>query len=132
MNFMNVLLKEQGGSLFIDEGSFQLEVAKAHQDVLKSFVGKELAFGIRPEDLEYTDEKAEGKVLEAEVTVVEPLGSEIHLYLNTDKHTFIAKVAPDHRFKVGDKVLFKVNLEKAKYFDLETERALVETPVMVT
>ena len=132
MNFMNVSVKEQGGSLFIDEGSFQLEVEKAHQDILKSYVGKELVFGIRPEDLDYTDKKVEGKTLEAEVTVVEPLGSEIHLYLNTDKHTLIAKVAPERRFKVGDKALFTVNLEKAKYFDLETERALVESPALTT
>jgi len=126
MNFMNVQVKEENGTLYIDEGAFQLDVPKEHHGALKPFLGKEIVFGIRPEDLDYTEKVEARKILEAEITVVEPLGAEIHLYINTDKHTFVAKVEPDRDFKVGDKANFRPTMIKAKYFDAETERAILE------
>jgi multiple sugar transport system ATP-binding protein len=126
MNFMNVTVVEEGGKILIDEGAFKLAAAESHYDVLKPYVGKEVIFGIRPEDLDYSDQKTEGKSVEAEVTVVEPLGNEIHLYISTDKHTMIARVAPSHDFHVGEKAAFITDLEKAKYFDIQTEQSLLD------
>ena len=51
MNFMTVKVIEEGGQVRIDEGSFKLTPTPAHQALLKNYVGKEISFGIRPEDL---------------------------------------------------------------------------------
>ncbi len=124
MNFLNVDVKEQNGTLYLDEGDFQLEVPASQTALLKSYVGKQITFGIRPEDLDYVPKENEGKVMKTNVTVIEPLGAEIHLFIETKTHTSIAKVTPEHEFEVGQTVYLEKKMEKAIYLDMETEEAL--------
>ena len=53
--------------------AFKLAIAPEHQPMLKAYIGKEVTFGIRPEDLEAKDVHVPGSTLRAKVTVVEPL-----------------------------------------------------------
>jgi multiple sugar transport system ATP-binding protein len=62
------------------------------------------------------------------VTVVEPLGADIHLWLTTDTQPLVARTEPNHSFKVGDTVVFIPKMEKARYFDKETELAIIPSP----
>ncbi len=124
MNFMTVTVKEEGGKIIVDEGDFSLGTTDKQNEKLKPYVGKQVVFGIRPEDINYTDTDQPMRTMPAEVSVIEPLGAEIHLFVTTGKHTFIAKVAPDNTFKVGERKSFAVNIDKVIYFDLETEQAL--------
>lgn len=122
MNFMQVKATEEKGNIYIDEGTFKLEVPDG--DYLKNYIGKNLIFGIRPEDLDYVPTEIPGKTMKAGVTVIEPLGAEIHLYLNTGKHQFISRVAPDVKAAVDQKINFTVDFTKAVFFDGETELAI--------
>ncbi len=122
MNFMQVNVTEENGNIMIDEGSFKMEVPDA--DYLKQYAGKTVTFGIRPEDLTFAEKEEAGKTMNANVTVIEPLGAEIHLYLYTGKHQFIARVAPDIKTEVDQKVYFTVDFSKAVFFDSETELAI--------
>jgi multiple sugar transport system ATP-binding protein len=119
MNFMNVVVKEEGGKLSIDEGAYSIEVNGC--DYLKNYVGKNVVFGIRPEDLAHTDKEKKGKTIPAKVTVIEPLGAEIHLYMNTDNHQFIARTGPEVDLKVDSEQFFTPDFSKACFFDIETE-----------
>ena len=119
MNFMNVEVKEEGGKIIVDEGAFSLEVKGS--DLLKNYIGKSVSFGIRPEDLHYSEKEVAGSTITAKVTVVEPLGAEIHLYMNTDNHQFIARTGPELELKVDQKIFFSIDFSKATFFDLETE-----------
>ncbi len=122
MNFLQAAVTEEGGKIMIDEGSFKMAVPDA--DYLKPYVGKNVIFGIRPEDLTYQATEEAGKTMNANVTVIEPLGAEIHLYLYTGKHQFIARVAPDIAVEVDQKAYFTVDFSKAVFFDTETELAI--------
>ncbi len=122
MNFMQVTATEEKGKLYIDEGTFKMEVPGG--DYLKNHIGKNLIFGIRPEDLSYVPTETPGKTMNAGITVIEPLGAEIHLYLNTGKHQFISRVAPDIKVAVDQKINFTVDFTKAVFFDGETELAI--------
>ena len=128
MNFLETKVNEQGGNLYLDEGSFQINVKNGYDSLLKPYAGKEVTFGIRPENLELTEKPISGETFEAEVTVVEPLGAEIHLFITTKKHTLVAKVAPDREFKVGEKIHFRPQMGKAVFFDNETEYTITQTP----
>jgi multiple sugar transport system ATP-binding protein len=123
MNFLNVKVVEEGGKLYIDEGSFRLQPASEHLQYLKPYVGKEVSFGIRPEDLPCVDDGQ--ACIPTKISVVEPLGAEIHLYASTPTQSLVAKVPPHHLFKIGDTVKFGPVLDKAKYFDRETEEAII-------
>ncbi|WP_319559972.1 sn-glycerol-3-phosphate ABC transporter ATP-binding protein UgpC [Marispirochaeta sp.] len=123
MNFATVMIKEEGGKIIADEGDFAIEVEGRYAESIKGYVGKELTFGVRPEDL-YETKTADDKVIKASVEVIEPLGAETHLYVKTTKHTMIAKVAPNVQPKVGDKIYLKPDMNKILFFDQESEKTI--------
>ena len=124
MNFLSVKVLEEGGALVLDEGSFKIRPADEHVSYLKKYVGKEVFFGIRPEDLTYQQNPSEG-CIPTKVTVVEPLGADIHLWLTTATQPLVARTEPSFTFKVGDAAYFVPHLGKARYFDKETELSIL-------
>ena len=124
MNFMAVKVVEEGGAIKIDEGSFLLTPTPAHQALLKPFVGKEISFGIRPEDLPCSDKGGPG-VITAKVSVVEPLGADINVYAATSKHSITARLPPHHIFKAGQDINLEPVMTKACYFDKDTEVSIL-------
>ena len=126
---MTVTIKEEGGKLIGDEDGNIVEITGDNADRLKSYVGKEVIFGVRPEDLNFQEAGQTGKAIKTSVTVIEPLGAEIHLYVDTGKHSMIARVPPSHDFHVGDDAFFEADMSKVIFFDMETEKALVGSEV---
>jgi multiple sugar transport system ATP-binding protein len=124
MNFMNVKIKEEGGQLIADEGNFKLALSGKNSNLVKSYVGKDITMGIRPEDLIFVEKDEALATIKTTIEIVEPLGAEIILYVNTKSHTLIARVPPHHGFRPGDTGSFKPDLNKVVFFDLETEKAL--------
>ena len=124
MNFLTMTVKEEGGSVILDEGNFKVKPASIHVDALKKYIGKEISFGIRPEDLVYSDVQSEN-AMPVKITVVEPLGAEIHLWLTTEKEPLVARTEPNREFKVGDAAFFTPVMEKARYFDKDTEISIL-------
>jgi multiple sugar transport system ATP-binding protein len=127
MNFLTVKVSEEGGGIVLDEGSFKVKAEPSHVEYLKKYVGKEVYFGIRPEDMAYAQASSENS-FPAKVTVVEPLGADIHLWLTTGTQPLVARTEPHYEFKVGDSAHFTPRMEKARYFDKETELAILPGP----
>ena len=123
MNIMRVALKEEAGKIFIDEGDFQIEIPPHLADPIRPSVGKDILFGVRPEDLIYSETPAKLNDIKTTVSVVEPLGSEIHLYLTTASSQLISRVPPRYELHVGDEAHFHPDLEKLHFFDIDTEKA---------
>ncbi|HDQ13984.1 MAG TPA: sn-glycerol-3-phosphate ABC transporter ATP-binding protein UgpC [Sediminispirochaeta sp.] len=124
MNFLTVEVTEAGGKVFIDEGNFKLAVPEEQGRQLKDYVGKQVVFGIRPEDMDYLEEEKKNESIKATVGVIEPLGAEIHVYVDTGTHQSIARVSPNVSLNVGQEVFLYPHLEKAVFFDMETELAI--------
>jgi multiple sugar transport system ATP-binding protein len=127
MNFLTVKVSEEGGAVVLDEGSFKVKADPSHVEYLKKFAGKEVFFGIRPEDMNYSPSGGDSS-FPAKVTVVEPLGADIHLWLTTGTQPLVARTEPHHAFKVGDTAAFVPRMDKARYFDKETELAILPGP----
>jgi len=127
MNFLSVKVREEGSSIMLDEGSFKIKADPSHFEFLRKYIGKEVFFGIRPEDLIYSDSGAQNSMT-VKVTVVEPLGADIHLWLTTETQPLVARTEPNHTFKVGDTTVFVPRMEKARYFDKESEEAIIPAP----
>jgi multiple sugar transport system ATP-binding protein len=126
MNIMSGTVKEEGGRIAVDEGDFQLLPDADVSDILRGHVGREVVFGIRPEDLLQQDVAGSSNNITATVEVVEPLGSEIHLYVSTSKHQMIARVPPRTDFRVGAAIHLNVDVAKLHIFDLETEKSIAQ------
>ena len=128
MNFVQGTLVAEGGGLVFDEGNLRLPLPKEHHDALKDHVGKEVTLGIRPEDIHDPDSmgrSVEAVEIEALVEVVEPMGNEVFLYLTTGKSSFVARVDPVHIPTVKQRVRLAAEIDKAHFFDRETEISLL-------
>ncbi|MBO4389127.1 MAG: sn-glycerol-3-phosphate ABC transporter ATP-binding protein UgpC [Spirochaetales bacterium] len=129
MNFMVVELSKEGDHFVADEGAFKINIPVETAPQLEPYVGKSITFGIRPEDVEFSPEPIPGKTIDGTVTVIEPLGSETHIYLSTGKNQFIGKIDPSVTAAVDGPVSLLPDLAKARFFDLDTELAIYEDPV---
>lgn len=121
MNFMVVTVQKEGKDTILKSDSFSLKVLPEQAEILEPYVGKQITFGIRPEDVEYSHKSEEGKTINGTVSVVEPLGSETQVYVSTDGANIVGKIAPEVIPTVGEEVSLIVNMEKARFFDLDTE-----------
>ena len=124
MNIMNADIKEEGGRVIIDEGGFQLITDGQKAEALKPFLGKRVLFGIRPEDLVFSETPAKENNIVVKIGVIEPLGAEIHMYVDTANHTLIVRTAPRYDFKVDQEINLIPDLNRVQVFDPETEKVV--------
>jgi len=131
MNFMEGTLEQTSNGIAFNEGTLQLRVPASYDKALKAHVGKKVFFGIRPEDIHdadtYQGDQGNRQELSAKVEVIEPMGSDTYLYLTTGKSSFIANVNPDAKADIEEAKRLIVNMDKAHFFDAETEKNLVYT-----
>ena len=109
---------------FFDEGKFQVKLVEEMYKVIEPYEGKEVTFGIRAEDIYdklFVSEASPDNTIGAVCEVIEPLGSEVYLYLNTGKHTFIARVGAHNRPDVNKDMDLVFDMSKVHFFDKETE-----------
>ena len=95
---------------------------------LDAYVGKEVIFGLRPEHIgsELAELDKDAQKIKAPIDVIEPMGAETYVYLNTgDGSPCVAKVDPHRRLKLGESIELAILLDKAHVFDKETEQRIV-------
>jgi multiple sugar transport system ATP-binding protein len=124
MNFLVVKVLDEG-SLLLDEGTLKLRPSGAHIENLKKYIGKELYLGIRPEDLSYSENSEAENNIPVKITVVEPLGADIYLWMFAAAQPMAIRTGPQREFKAGDTANFIPRMEKARYFDKETEFSIL-------
>ena len=56
--------------------------------------------------------------------VTEPMGNEVFLYLVTGEHTFIARVDPRTRARMGDRLEVSFDMSQIHIFDRDTQVAV--------
>ena len=130
MNFLDVKIGKDGENVYADLGSTKLLVPPAKAKVLVDggYVGKTVVFGIRPENI--NDEQVvidahPQNVIEAKIHVYELLGAEVFLYFDYNNTEITARVNPRTTARTGDTVKFAIDMEKAHFFDKETEQTIV-------
>ena len=126
MNFFTLKIEEKDGKIVANEGSFTLTPTPEQQEKLKDYVGKEVYFGVRPEDLEYQAAPAAENNMQLKVTNKEPLGADTHVFVQVKDKTIVARVAPDVEVQLGDSINFVPNMAKSKFFDYQTEVNICE------
>jgi multiple sugar transport system ATP-binding protein len=132
MNFINGTLKQERESLVFSEiqgGTIQVRLAMPDRPGAREFLGQPMLLGIRPEDIELAQfASSDGSTgsFPAIVDIVEPMGAETNLYLQTGAHTVVCRSqrALDHR-EAGHRLQFELNLKKAHLFDPESGRRVV-------
>jgi multiple sugar transport system ATP-binding protein len=129
MNFLTVTVVDEDDFVILDEGGFKLKPDAQHAEALRKYVNKDIYLGIRPEDLILNDDAEAANSIPLTVNVVEPLGADTTLRLNTKTQCLVARTDPNRDFTMNEEVRFVPYMEKARYFDKETEFAILPQPV---
>src|SRR5580700_2219831 len=115
----------------------------AARPALTRYGGKKVVLGVRPEQLPAATDGATGPKLVGNVDLVEALGSEQVVHFTIDAPRVqpegatsadedatakagegVARVAPETKVKVGERITFAVNTEGMQFFDIETDKAI--------
>ncbi len=130
MNFVDGKIIEENGNLYFSDGKkLKLRIPSSKASKLADYKDKETTFGIRPEDIYVKEENA--KVLKnpgifsAKIEIIEPMGSEIYLYLNIGKKTLIARVDSHTKAEIDEEKELVCDMDKSHFFDIKTEQTIV-------
>ena len=134
MNFIAGTLKDEGDRIRfreIEGGTIDVAFAAADRPAARGWNGKSIILGIRPEDLEVArfsrkEGKALGSAFPALAEMVEPMGAETNLHLQTGAHTLVCRTREAlDRGESGHRFQFTMKLEKAHLFDPASTKRLV-------
>jgi multiple sugar transport system ATP-binding protein len=130
MNFFpGQLTSDDGGQdLFVQTSGLKLKVPETMAAQLGSQNGREIVFGVRPEHIHSKSEVPDAdatRTANVNVSVVEPLGSEVFAYLSANGHEFIARMDATAKPRPGETIETVFDTEHLHVFDKETEQALV-------
>jgi len=127
MNFFDAKLKKDGSDIFVETDAFSVKVPDSKVDVFMAHDGKEVIFGLRPEDIYDPNYEAPGIIgqqVEGSVEVTELMGNEIFVFLQSGATDYVARIDPRTKFHMGNKVTVTFNMGNMHIFDKETEQAI--------
>ncbi len=126
MNFMDGTISEEGGKLYITIGKTKVAIPASKAKALKNggYVGKTVSMGIRPEDIQdaaIAKDAPADTIMSSTVKVYELLGAEVYLYFDVEGYQITARVDPRTSARTGSAIKVALNMEKAHFFDKDTE-----------
>ena len=124
MNFISAKLVSEGGKTWVVKEDMKVLVPTDKAAKLKDLVGKDITFGIRPEDIYdkmYAVAPKDEFTVKGNVDVVEPLGSETLIHANIHGDDIVAKVDPKSRAAAGQMIDLVFDMTMLHVFDPETE-----------
>jgi len=127
MNFFPAKLRKEDGVIHVDGEGFSVSIPQDRAAVYEGHVGKEVIFGIRPENIhdpEFVPPNTKTELVQATVDVTELMGNEIFLHLINGSTAFVARVDPRSRFEVNQQIQVAFDMDNFHIFDAETEEAI--------
>jgi len=127
MNFFDAQVVGTKEEMYIEGPGYKLPVPPLRTQALADYLGKEVVFGVRPEDIhdpKFAPPGITAETVSAKVEVTELMGNEIFVYLLIHSKTFIARVDPRTSARVGQTVDVALNMDNIRAFDPSTEKAV--------
>ena len=124
MNILEGHIRAQGEGLVFDRGgAIVLPVPEKARAALLGYRDKPVTLGLRPEDVgsSAAEHLPNAPRIRAAVDVVEPMGSESYIYLRAGDVTLVSRVDAHRKLRVGETTESAVFIDKAHFFDPETE-----------
>ncbi|XYJ23839.1 ABC transporter ATP-binding protein [Bacillus velezensis] len=128
MNFIKGVIEESHGQWYFAGSSVRLPIPKEKAAVLvqKGYSGKEMTAGLRPEHLTLAgqSEHPPEAVCRAVAEVCENLGAEMYVHAVSGDNRMTIRLDGASEVKPGDAILLAVNMNRAVFFDADTENAV--------
>ncbi len=132
MNFIRTRVEEIGGNdcgvRFESDGQGFVFPAMNRNGALRQWLGKEVIFGIRPEQITQASpsagEGASSRRIDLKLTLTEPTGPDTLVLVRINGKEVACRVHPAYAKSVGETMALEFDLSKAVYFDPETEQRI--------
>ena len=124
MNFFDADLISAEDRISLQAGEFRIDLPTEISQQLADYTQKQIAVGLRPEDLIIKAEHAPGKTIQTTVEVVEPVGNETYVALNAGSFSLIAAVGRKTIIETHTNLVIEPAMENLHLFDFESEIAI--------
>jgi multiple sugar transport system ATP-binding protein len=128
MNFFDARLVGTIDDMWVDGTTFKVKVPASNASTLSRYLNRDVAFGLRPEDMydrQFAREASPDSTIKVGVDVVEPMGSEVNLYLLTGTKTFVGRMDSRTQVRPGQDMEIVWDMTHMHIFDRETQVAVV-------
>jgi multiple sugar transport system ATP-binding protein len=130
MNFVNVTMDGSDAAMLKGEGgAINIPLPPRLREAVGPTKDKTLVAGFRPEHIEIGEAAQNTATFRANADVVEYLGNEELLHVNSGGRDIVAIVSSEHRVKPGDVLDFHIPLDKLHLFDSESGQTLTSREV---
>ncbi len=128
MNFFPVRLTREESRLYVVSTGFRLKVPQDKTGKLEGYLGRDVVFGIRPENLKVQgmapDHDAEA-ILEVRVRVRAPTGDELLIHAETGGVELVARLASRTEVAIDQRIALVAEMEFMHIFNKDTEETVV-------
>lgn len=128
MNFVNGTIDKKDNIYTFKSEDFEINVPDSVDHLLESYIGKEVTFGIRPEDvwdIPSSDWIKEKFLLKTKVDFREIIGAETYLYMHVGNTALVSRVNGLCDVLTGSEFEVAINLSKLHFFDPATQKAII-------
>ncbi|TAN62504.1 sn-glycerol-3-phosphate ABC transporter ATP-binding protein UgpC [bacterium] len=128
MNFMRGRIIKKEGRFYFEEGKITVKLVEETYGKMSAYAGKDIIMGIRSEDIYdklFVSTAPPENIVKVTCEVIEPMGSEVYLYLNTGRHSFIARVGAHDRPPINQDMDLVFDMSKVHFFDKDTEATII-------
>lgn len=128
MNFIKGTIGKKDNIYTFKSEDFEINVPDSVDHLLESYIGKEVTFGIRPEDvwdIPSSDWIKEKFVLKTKVDFREIIGAETYLYVHVGNTALVSRVNGLCDALTGSEFEVAINLSKLHFFDPATQKAII-------
>jgi multiple sugar transport system ATP-binding protein len=127
MNLVDARIVREDQGLLIDATHFKVRIPEGQCPVCHELVGSEVIFGIRPEHIQdrtYCVDPIAENCFMAQVDFVEPMGSEMIVYLTIGEISMVGKVSPKTSARKDAPVGVHIDMDRVHIFDKKTGRII--------
>ena len=129
MNFFDARITGSADDMKVQIGSaITLDVPPDRRPFYANYINREVIFGLRPEDMfdpDYVPSRVtRDQIVPGKVDVLEPLGSEVYLYMLAGEESFIARVDPRTRAQVAGDYRLVFDMNTMHIFDPTTQEVV--------
>ena len=127
MNFLKGTILAEDGDYYFQDRSIKLRILPHFYSRIAQYKGQALTMGIRPEDIYdkiFAQDARPEFTITATVDVVEPMGSEIYLYLTCGANNFVVRVSNQDTAAMNQDLQVVFDMSKALFFDPQTGVAI--------
>ena len=128
MNFIKGKLIKKENKFYFTKDGFTVKIVEDMYKEISPYIDREIIFGIRPEDIYdklFVSEASPDNTIKATCEIIEPMGSEVYLYLNTGKSSLVARVGGHNKPALNQDMDLVFDMAKVHFFDKDTDKTIV-------